>query len=132
VWNVFFVPRFGTMIYTMPGMATRLYLQANQDGVYDGQSSHFSGDGFSGMRFKVQAVPADQFNAWVSSAHSAGKTLDGQAYADLAKQSSYVPPITYSGVAPGLFDAVVNRTAPAPELPHMGHPTADVSPRSNI
>jgi cytochrome o ubiquinol oxidase subunit 2 len=112
-------------------MATRLNLQANENGVYDGQSSHFSGDGFSGMRFKVQAVPADQFNAWVGSAHTAGRTLDSRAYAELAKQSSYVEPITYSGVAPGLFDGIVNMTAPEPELPHEGHPSADVSPRSN-
>jgi cytochrome o ubiquinol oxidase subunit 2 len=121
VWNVFFVPQFGTMIYTMPGMATRLNLQANKDGVYDGQSSHFSGDGFSGMRFKVQAVPADQFNAWVSSARGAGKTLDGREYVQLTRQSSYVAPITYSGVAPGLFDAVVTMHVPLPpDLPHNG------------
>jgi cytochrome o ubiquinol oxidase subunit 2 len=130
VWNVFFVPRFGTMIYTMPGMATRLNLQANENGVYDGQSAHFSGDGFSGMRFKVQVVPAHRFNAWVGSARTVGRTLDGPAYAELAKQSSYVAPITYSAVAPGLFDAVVNMTAIPPELSHEGHPSADVSPRS--
>jgi cytochrome o ubiquinol oxidase subunit 2 len=129
VWNVFFVPRFGTMIYTMPGMATRLNLQANEDGIYDGQSSHFSGDGFSGMRFKVQALPTEQFNAWVSGVRGSGPTLDGRAYAQLAKQSSYVAPITYGGVAPGLFDSVV--TAPPAELPHASHPTADVSPRTN-
>jgi cytochrome o ubiquinol oxidase subunit 2 len=131
VWNVFFVPRLGTMIYTMPGMATSLNLQANEDGVYDGQSSHFSGDGFSGMTFKVQALPTDQFNAWVNSARGSGRVLDGRAYAQLAKQSSYVAPITYSGVAPGLFNSVVNMTAPPPKLPHTGHPTAEVSPRSN-
>jgi cytochrome o ubiquinol oxidase subunit 2 len=131
VWNVFFVPRFGTMIYTMPGMATRLNLQANEDGVYDGQSSHFSGDGFSGMRFKVQALPADQFNAWVSSARRSGQVLDGRTYAQLNRQSSYVAPITYNGVAPGLFDSIVKMTAPPPELPHEGHPSADVSPRTN-
>jgi cytochrome o ubiquinol oxidase subunit 2 len=130
VWNVFFVPRFGTMIYTMPGMATRLNLQANEEGVYDGQSSHFSGDGFSGMQFKVQVVPPSRFNAWVGSARTAGRTLDGPAYAELAKQSSYVAPITYSAVAPGLFDAVVNMTAIPPELPHEAHPSADVLPRS--
>jgi cytochrome o ubiquinol oxidase subunit 2 len=131
VWNVFFVPRFGTMIYTMPGMATRLNLQANEDGVYDGQSSHFSGDGFSGMRFKVRALPTDQFNAWVNGARGSGQLLDGRAYAQLARQSSYVAPVTYSGVAPGLFDSVVKMTAPPPELPHEGHPSADVSPRTN-
>ena len=46
VWNVFFVPQFGTMIYTMPRMTTRLNLQADRPGVYDGLSAHFSGDGF--------------------------------------------------------------------------------------
>lgn len=130
VWNVFFVPQFGTMIYTMPGMATRLNLQADQPGVYQGQSSHYSGDGFSGMRFKVHAVPPERFGAWASGARGSGAMLDGKAYSELAKQSSYVKPVTYSGVAPGLFDAVVKMTAPAPELPHEGHPTADVSPRS--
>ena len=129
---MFFVPRFGTMIYTMPGMATRLNLQADQNGVYDGQASHYSGDGFSGMRFKVQAVPADQFDAWLNNARGAGTALDGRAYAQLAKQSSYVKPMTYGAVAPGLFDAVVKMTAPPPELPHKGHPTPEISPRSNI
>src|SRR4051794_27372616 len=131
VWNAFFIPRFGTMIYTMPGMATRLNLQANEDGNYDGQSSQFSGDGFSGMRFKVHAIPADQFNAWAGSSRTAGRTLDGPAYAELTKQSSNVAPMTYSGVAPGLFDAIVNMTAPTPEVPHEGRPSAEVSPRSN-
>ena len=131
VWNVFFVPQFGTMIYTMPGMATRLNLQADRPGMYEGQSSHYSGDGFSGMRFKVHAVPPERFGAWASGARGSGAMLDGKAYSELAKQSSYVKPVTYGGVAPGLFDAVVKMTAPAPELPYDGHPTADVSLRSN-
>jgi cytochrome o ubiquinol oxidase subunit 2 len=131
VWNAFFIPRFGTMIYTMPGMATRLNLQANEDGIYEGQSSQFSGDGFSGMRFKVRAIPADQFNAWVGSARGAGRTLDGPAYSELAKQSSDVPPITYSGVAPGLFDAVMGMRPSPPEPPRERHPSAEVSTRSN-
>src|SRR5947209_9144609 len=46
VWNSFFVPQMGSMIYTMPGMATRLNLQADKPGFYAGRSSHFSGDGF--------------------------------------------------------------------------------------
>src|SRR4051794_19910253 len=68
VWNAFFVPRLGTMIYTMPGMATRLNLEADADGTYEGQSSQFSGDGFSGMHFKVRAVPPGEFTAWVGRA----------------------------------------------------------------
>ena len=33
VWNTFFVPQIGTMIYTMPRMTTRLNLQADRPGV---------------------------------------------------------------------------------------------------
>ena len=111
VWNSFFVPQMGTMIYTMPGMATRLNLQADRQGVYDGLSSHFSGDGFPGMTFKVHAVPPEQFAAWAQGARGNGRALDGKNYADLAKPSSYVKPITYGAVAPGLFDAIMMNRA---------------------
>jgi cytochrome o ubiquinol oxidase subunit II len=115
VWNSFFVPQMGTMIYTMPGMATRLNLEADKPGVYNGLSSHFSGDGFPGMQFQVQALPADQFAMWAQGAHGSALKLDGQGYAELAKPSSYVKPMTYGSVAPGLFDAIVaNRAPPNP------------------
>jgi len=119
VWNVFFVPQVGTMIYTMPRMTTRLNLQADRHGVYDGLSAHFSGDGFSGMRFKTHVVPPQQFAAWAQGARGKGLALDGRVYAELEKPSSYVPPITYGAVAPGLFDAIVMNRAPGPSmLPH--------------
>jgi cytochrome o ubiquinol oxidase subunit 2 len=115
VWNAFFVPQMGTMIYTMPRMTTRLNLQADRQGVYEGLSSHFSGDGFPGMQFKVQALPPDQFAMWAQGARGAGGTLDAAGYAQLEKPSSYVKPVTYGAVAPGLFDAIVaNRALPNP------------------
>ena len=114
VWNSFFVPQMGSMIYTMPRMATRLNLQADRPGVYNGLSSHFSGDGFPGMQFQVQALPPGQFATWAQSAHGSALKLDGPGYAKLLKPSSYVKPITYGAVAPGLFDAIVANQAPAP------------------
>jgi len=121
VWNSFFVPQMGTMIYTMPGMATRLNLQADRQGEYEGLSTHFSGDGFPGMSFKVQAVPSDQFAMWAQGARG-NPPLDGRAYAELAKPSSYVKPITYGAVAPGLFDSILMNRAPM--QPHSNRPPA--------
>jgi cytochrome o ubiquinol oxidase subunit 2 len=118
VWNSFFVPQFGTMIYTMPRMTTRLNLQADRLGVYDGLSSHFSGDGFPGMTFKAHVLPPDQFAMWAQGSRGRGGALDGPAYADLSKPSSYVPPRTYGAVAPGLFDAIVANRAPPQQMPH--------------
>jgi cytochrome o ubiquinol oxidase subunit II len=124
VWNTFFVPQMGSMIYTMPNMTTRLNLQADRQGVFEGRSAHFSGDGFPGMEFNVHAVAPQQFAAWAQSARTSGQVLDGRSYAELAKPSSYVKPMTYSNVAPGLFGAIASGKAPAPQpLPHNA-PTA--------
>jgi cytochrome o ubiquinol oxidase subunit II len=117
VWNVFFVPQMGTMIYTMPRMTTRLNLQGDRPGIYDGLSAHFSGDGFSGMRFQTHVVPQQQFVAWAAAARGKGPPLDGRGYAKLSKPSSYVTPMTYGAVAPGLFDAIVANRIPMLHLP---------------
>jgi cytochrome o ubiquinol oxidase subunit 2 len=118
VWNSFFVPQFGSMIYTMPRMTTQLNLQADRPGVYDGLSSHYSGQGFSGMRFQAHVVPPGQFAAWAQGARGKGLVLDGKGYTELSKPSSYVKPITYGAVAPRLFDAIVAGTAPAAPVQH--------------
>jgi cytochrome o ubiquinol oxidase subunit 2 len=131
VWNVFWVPQMGTMIYTMPRMTTRLNLQADREGSFTGMSGHFSGDGFPGMQFQVQALPPDQFAMWAQGAHS-GPALDGQAYNQLQKPSSYVKPFTYGSVQPGLFDAIVaNRPLP-PISPRTAPPEMHVTPQPPV
>jgi len=121
VWNSFFVPQMGTMIYTMPRMTTRLNLQADRQGTFEGLSSHFSGDGFPGMQFKVQSLPPDQFAMWAQGARGQGPALDGRGYSDLSKPSSYVRPMTYGAVVPGLFDAIVANRAPPNPVPPPQH-----------
>ena len=124
VWNTFWVPQMGTMIYTMPRMATRLNLQADRQGSFKGLSGHFSGDGFPGMEFQVQSLPPDQFAMWAQGARGQGQALDGRSYAELSKPSSYVKPMTYGTVAPGLFDAIVANRAPEAPVQH-NQPTSD-------
>ena len=68
VFNVFFVPRLGSMIYAMPGMVSQLNLQADRPATLFGQSAHFSGDGFSDMQFQVKSVEPAAFAAWVQAA----------------------------------------------------------------
>ena len=106
--NSFFVPQLGGQIYTMAGMVTRLHLQADHTGTYRGMSAKYSGEGFSDMRFKVDAVPAERFAQWVAATRSTGPVLDAQTYADLAKPSQAVAPFTYRAVAPDLFNGIVS------------------------
>jgi cytochrome o ubiquinol oxidase subunit 2 len=117
VFNVFFIPRLGSEIYSMYGMTTQLNLQADRPGTYPGLSAHFSGDGFSDMAFDLRAVTADQFSAWAASARASGPVLDEAGYRSLLKQSQNVPPQTYRAVQPGLFDAIVAESLPPGEGP---------------
>jgi cytochrome o ubiquinol oxidase subunit 2 len=112
VLNAFFVPRLGSMIYTMSGMATQLNLVADAPGDFAGLSSHYSGDGFSDMYFVVHAVTDAQFAAWVTATQASGPTLDQAAYVALSAQSRHVAPYTYREVAPGLFADIVSHKLP--------------------
>ncbi len=112
VMNVFFVPQLGSMIYTMNRMADRLNLIADHPGTYYGESAMISGDGFATMHFDVDAVPTDQFTAWVTTAKSNGPSLDTQTYGALMKQSMSVQPFTYRTVEPDLFLKIVTQAVP--------------------
>lgn len=118
VFNAFFVPRLGSMVYAMNGMVTQLNLQADQAGKYLGLSAHFSGDGFPDMRFDPVAVPAAQFASWAAGVK--GAQLDRPAINRLLKQSSAVKPYTYRGVDPTLFDAIAAQKVPPGEGPQEG------------
>ena len=129
VMNAFFVPRLGSMIYTMNGMVSQLNLQADKPGVFPGLSSHYSGDGFSGMHFDLQAVPPAAFDAWVARARAAGPALDAASYAALAKQSSDVAPFTYSTVQSGLFHAVASQAIAPADGPSLARREQSVHPK---
>jgi cytochrome o ubiquinol oxidase subunit II len=130
VMNAFFIPQLGSMIYTMNGMTTQLNLQADAPGIFAGLSSHYSGDGFSGMHFEVRAVPADQFSAWVEATRKAGPTLNADSYATLVKQSINVNPFTYRAADPDLFQQIVTQKLPPGPGPQAGQPDVTVSPRT--
>jgi cytochrome o ubiquinol oxidase subunit 2 len=112
VMNAFFIPQFGSMIYTMNGMTNRLNLQADTPGAFQGLSAHFSGDGFSDMHFDVRVVPREQFAKWAQDASSAEKVLDAQSYGEIAKPSIGNAPAMYRLADPGLFESIVTQKLP--------------------
>jgi cytochrome o ubiquinol oxidase subunit 2 len=128
VMNMFFVPQLGSMIATMPGMTTQLYLAADHPGEFYGESAQFSGDGFSGMHFTMRAVAPDAFTQWVDAAKKSGPPLDRAAYGSLSQQSQDVAPFTYRSVDPRLFDAIVKQQIPPGPGPQSGIGGAQVRP----
>jgi cytochrome o ubiquinol oxidase subunit 2 len=112
VMNVFFIPQFGSMIYTMNGMATRLNLRADTPGTFQGLSAHFSGDGFSDMHFDVHVVPSEQFSKWAQDASGAEKALDQRSYEEIARPSMKSEQAIYRLGDPNLFNSIVMQKLP--------------------
>lgn len=111
VMNAFYVPTLAGMIYAMPGMETKLHGVVNHTGTYDGFSSHYSGAGFSKMRFKFHGLDQAGFDQWIAKAKASNVSLDRPTYLELERQSEGNPVQLYASVDPKLFDAIVNMCA---------------------
>jgi cytochrome o ubiquinol oxidase subunit 2 len=128
VMNAFFVPQLGSQIYTMPGMTTHLNLLADRAGDYPGLSSHYSGDGFSDMRFTVHAVSRAEYDQWLASTRSDSSPLNEDTYAQLARSSSHVAPSAYGAVDDRMFEHILQTAAPAGGPARSGGPASTGGP----
>ena len=85
--NSFMIPQLGGQIYAMQGMETKIHLIAEKSGEFDGYSSNYSGHGFSGMNFKVNAGSEEEFQTWVQQVKEYGTSLTKELY-----YSNLLPP----------------------------------------
>ena len=139
VMNAFFIPQLGSQIYAMAGMQTQLHLLASEPGTYQGLSSNYSGDGFSGMTFEAVALPTQQgFAAWLVKVRAAQHPLGTAAYEQLAVPSESNPVAYYSQVQAGLFaDIVAGRLQQPPgrllaRTPERAHAPVPMAPMASI
>jgi cytochrome o ubiquinol oxidase subunit II len=103
VMNTFYVPAMAGMIYTMPGMETKLHAVLNRSGRFEGMSANYSGAGFSGMRFWTYATDRAGFDRWAADARRAPLALTADNYLKLQRPSEKVRPIRFGSVAPDLY-----------------------------
>ncbi|MFB5192737.1 cytochrome c oxidase subunit II [Alicyclobacillus fastidiosus] len=101
--NSFWVPQLGGQEYTMPGMAMRLWLQADKPGNYFGSGANFSGREYAHMKFNVVAKPESDFQQWIKQTKSTAPALTMDGYKNLVQQS-VVDKQTYSSFPPGVFE----------------------------
>jgi cytochrome o ubiquinol oxidase subunit 2 len=112
VWNAFFVPQLGSMMYSMAGMNTQLNLQADQPGTFRGLSSMFSGDKFADMHFEVRALGSREYQKWTEDSKLSSNALDKNSYGQLAQTRDAAVASTFGRIDPGLFATIVAGTAP--------------------
>ena len=126
VMTAFFVPQWGSMIYTMNGMTSRLNLRADVAGDYLGLATHISGDGFSDMRFKARAVSPEDFAKWAKGAAAADPPFDAAAYAELQKQAPAKASLHALADAKLFDDIVSQKLPPGPGPKPAIHPVSEV------
>ncbi|MDI3256464.1 MAG: ubiquinol oxidase subunit II [Kyrpidia sp.] len=118
--NSFWVPQLGGQEYTMPGMAMRLWLQADQPGTYYGHGANFTGEGFAHMSFDVVAKSPSEFAQWVNQIKTSSSGLTLAGYQEL-KKPGVMGTVSYSSYPPGLFEDTVwvNGGRYFPDMMHM-------------
>ena len=109
VMTAFFIPKLGSMIYAMPGMQTKLNLEADKAGTYIGRNFQLSGKGYSWMKFQAVATSPENFAAWIKQVKAAPQKLDATTLAALEKPSIANPVAHYASVPSGVFDQIINQ-----------------------
>lgn len=107
--NSFDIPQLSGQIYAMTGMQTKLHFNALAKGVYAGYSTNYSGDGFSGMHFKVHAVDQKAYQQWINKVKTSSDVLTMQRYNQIAKWTADSKVMYFSAPAKGLFWSVINK-----------------------
>lgn len=105
--NSFWIPSLGSQIYAMSGMSTKLHLQANEVGEFDGSSANISGEGFASMRFIARSTTSADFSKWVSETKNTGESLDTQEYDTLHEPSIEKTYRYFVLKKPDLYDTIV-------------------------
>ena len=80
VLQSFFIPAIGSQIYAMPGMVTRLHLQADAAGGFLGENTQYNGEGFEKQKFTALAMSPGDFAAWVRRVQANGIPMTKATY----------------------------------------------------
>ena len=86
VIHAFWVPKLGGKVDMMPNRGNHLWLQADEPGYFWGQCAEYCGESHAVMRFRVIALGAEDFAAWVENQKKPARTV---APADDAPKAAY-------------------------------------------
>jgi cytochrome c oxidase subunit 2 len=66
VLHRWWIPALGGMFDAVPGQSNRAWFKADETGVYDGQSTAYSGPAYAQMRARVTVVEPAEYEAWLA------------------------------------------------------------------
>jgi cytochrome c oxidase subunit 2 len=116
VIHSFFVPAFLFKRDLNPGTVNEFDVTIDEPGTYGGQCAEFCGAGHADMRFRIRAVSAAEFQAWVDKQRAAGSPAPtssaGPSAAPAASAGSSAGP-TINLAAHNIAFGTTSLTAPA-------------------
>ena len=62
----FWIPKLAGKTDVIPNHENKMWILATEPGTFEAQCAEFCGLSHSEMRFRVEAMPEDEFNAWVA------------------------------------------------------------------
>jgi cytochrome c oxidase subunit 2 len=90
VIHSFWVPKLGGKVDMIPNRGNHMWLQADQPGYFWGQCAEFCGESHAVMRFRVIALAADDFAAWIENQKKPARSVEAPAAdAVVAQFASY-------------------------------------------
>ncbi|MDE3238689.1 MAG: cytochrome ubiquinol oxidase subunit II [Paracoccaceae bacterium] len=137
VMQSFMVSALGGQIYDMPGMVTKLNLQADRVGSFHGVNTQFTGDGFQDQTFTAMSMTNKDFDAWVAKVQKDGIALNEASYRVLGHRSTpdqvhatlgtpQMPQqvVYFNDVPSGFFNKVVMKYTSGKAIPATRQPGA--------
>lgn len=88
-----FIPALGGQAQAVPGEVNETTFRADEEGVYTGQSTQFSGTAYPAMRAQVRVVPREEYDAYLQTLGDdiAAAQADVQAELDSRAQEESAP-----------------------------------------
>lgn len=65
VMHTWWIPSLGGQVQAVPGIVSQTWLRADEEGVYEGASTTFSGTSFPAMRAWIRVVSAEAYRSYV-------------------------------------------------------------------
>jgi cytochrome c oxidase subunit 2 len=65
VVHTWYVPELAGKFDAVPGKLNKVVFRADEEGTYDGASATYSGQGYAAMRTEVEAVPPEEYRAYL-------------------------------------------------------------------
>lgn len=86
VIHSFWIPSLGGKMDMFPGRETRVSLRAEEPGLFRGQCAEFCGDSHAWMAFEAEAMPAEDFDAWLDHEAAGATALSGAGASLFARE----------------------------------------------